>query len=178
MKDLLLKAEDFFIECELEGLTMIYTFSDDSRHHNVVTLRDSSSYEELKREINEIYLDCRHETDALCVVCDFLQTKECYDKYFKGESYIYHDIREREEIGDYLREATDKVWLMRSRKVDNPPLEARRQGQVDYLFEKYPDIPTDRRGRINYTDWECGYWNGIMSALRWVLGDEKDFLDT
>ena len=67
---------------------------------------------------------------------------------------------------------------MRSRKVDNPPLEARRQGQVDYLFEKYPDIPTDRRGRINYTDWECGYWNGIMSALRWVLGDEKDFLDT
>ena len=126
----MLKAEDFFIECELEGLTMIYTFSDDSRHHNVVTLRDSSSYEELKREINEIYLDCRHETDALCVVCDFLQTKECYDKYFKGESYIYHDI------------------------------------------------PTDRRGRINYTDWECGYWNGIMSALRWVLGDEKDFLDT
>ena len=48
MKDLLLKAEDFFIECELEGLTMIYTFSDDSRHHNVVTLRDSSSYERVK----------------------------------------------------------------------------------------------------------------------------------
>jgi hypothetical protein len=28
------------------------------------------------------------------------------------------------------------------------------------------------------TDWEWGYVNGKFAALRWVLGDEWDFLDT
>jgi hypothetical protein len=27
-------------------------------------------------------------------------------------------------------------------------------------------------------DWEWGYMNGKFAALRWVLGDEWDFLDT
>jgi hypothetical protein len=27
-------------------------------------------------------------------------------------------------------------------------------------------------------DWEWGYVNGKFAALRWVLGDEWDFLDT
>ena len=28
------------------------------------------------------------------------------------------------------------------------------------------------------TDWEWGYVNGKFAALRWVLGEEWDFLDT
>ena len=28
------------------------------------------------------------------------------------------------------------------------------------------------------SDWEYGYWSGILAALRWVMGDEKDMLDT
>ena len=37
----------------------------------------------------------------------------------------------------------------------------------------YDDIPED-----GYDTWERGYWNGIMGALRWVIGLEKNFLDT
>jgi hypothetical protein len=28
------------------------------------------------------------------------------------------------------------------------------------------------------SDWKYGYWSGILAALRWVCGDDKDFLDT
>lgn len=81
--------------------------------------------------------------------------------------------RRKKEIIEYLDEAFDKVWLMRSHKCDIPEIEARRKENVTRILETYNDIPTE-----GYSRWECGYWNGILGALRWVLGDEKDFLDT
>jgi len=29
-----------------------------------------------------------------------------------------------------------------------------------------------------YSEWESGYLHGHLSALRWVMGDEWNFLDT
>mgnify|MGYP003290882858 CR=1 FL=1 len=78
-------------------------------------------------------------------------------------------IRNTKDIIKYMDEACDKVWLMRNvgrgreESVEN----------IQRILNTYGDIPED-----GYTDWECGYWNGILGALRWVLGDEKDFLDT
>lgn len=78
------------------------------------------------------------------------------------------------EIQQYETEAFDKVWLMRTHPCDEyPDIEASRQTNVKRILDMYPDIPKN-----GYTDWECGYWNGIMAALRWALGDEKNFLDT
>lgn len=81
--------------------------------------------------------------------------------------------RSTKEIIKYQEEAFDKVWLMRTRPCNYPDIEARRRAAVERIFNTYDDIPPD-----GYTDWECGYWNGIMGALRWVLGSEKDELDT
>lgn len=82
--------------------------------------------------------------------------------------------RNVQDIMGYLDEAFDKVWLMRSHPVtDNPDVEERRIKSVERVLNTYDDIPEE-----GYDDWECGYWNGILGALRWVLGDEKDFLDT
>jgi hypothetical protein len=82
-------------------------------------------------------------------------------------------MRNKQEVEQYLTEAFDKVWLMRAHESEDPELEAQIQEQADRIFETYADIPDD-----GYTDWDCGYWNGILAALRWVLGEDKDFLDT
>lgn len=82
-------------------------------------------------------------------------------------------MRSKEEIGKYLDEAFDKVWLMRSRPAENAKIESSRVASVQRVLNTYDDIPEN-----GYSDWECGYWNGILGALRWALGEERDFLDT
>lgn len=81
--------------------------------------------------------------------------------------------RNTKEIQDYMEEAFDKVWLMRSHPADNPAIEKGRLESIERVLNTYDDIPEE-----GYTDWDCGYWNGILGALRWVLGAERDFLDT
>ena len=82
-------------------------------------------------------------------------------------------MRKSVDIKRYMKEAFDKVWFMRSHKSDNSIIEAQRIAEIKRIINTYNDIPKE-----GYSDWECGYWNGILSALRWVLGDEKNFLDT
>ena len=80
------------------------------------------------------------------------------------------------EIQEYEKEAFDKVWLMRTHPCDYPDIEAARLNNINRIFATYDDIPTNEEGYVHYTDWECGYWNVIMGALRLVLGDDKKFL--
>lgn len=176
-KDILIKHGDYFIECELDGLKMDYTYSHDPRFHTVVFLKNSRSYEQLKKELKEIYESWDDANYGFDAACDFLESTDCQWAYFADDGEHYYDLRNRDEIEDYLDEAVEKIRLMRSRKDPNPSIEARRQGWIEYLIEKYPDIPIDKNGCLAFSDWDCGYWNGIMGALRWVLGEEKGWLD-
>ena len=82
--------------------------------------------------------------------------------------------RSTKEITKYLDEAFDKVWLMRTHKCEIEEIEKARVESVKRILNTYEDIPEE-----GYSDWECGYWNGVLATLRWVLGEEeKDFLDT
>ena len=82
-------------------------------------------------------------------------------------------MRKKQEILEYENEAFDKVWLMRTHPCDDEEIEERRKEAVERILSTYEDIPEE-----GYTDWECGFWNGILATTRWVLGDEKDNLDT
>lgn len=91
-----------------------------------------------------------------------------------SEGNCYDDgMRSEDEILEYEREALDKAWLVRTRPHSDPTIEEVRKQNVDRILTTYHDIPKD-----GYTSWQNGYWHGILSALRWVLGEEKDFLDT
>ena len=91
-----------------------------------------------------------------------------------SEGNCYSDgARSDEEISDYLAEACDKAWLSHTTPCAQEDIESDRLRNIERILDSYHDIPED-----GYTEWECGYWNGIMGALRWVLGEEKDFLDT
>lgn len=89
--------------------------------------------------------------------------------------YIQPEMRTEDEIVKYMNEAFDKVWLMRNCHIPTKTFKHEvAQPSVERIFATYNDIP-DRC----YTDWECGFWNGVLATLRWVLGeDSKMFLDT
>ena len=173
MKDYLLEHDGRYIECSVDNRKLIYTCSDDPKSHYEVTLQDDSSYVSLKNKIREIYESHRSTSDAYWDICEFLQSYESDEFFTKDARMLHRDLRDIDEIRSYENEAFDKVWLMRSHPCEYPDIEERRLAAIERIFRTYDDIPDD-----GYTDWECGYWNGIMGALRWVMGDEKNFLDT
>lgn len=90
-----------------------------------------------------------------------------------SSSLVVDEDRSLKDIQKYEKEAFDKVWLMRTHPEENRVVEEARRRNIERILDTYHDIPKD-----GYTEWECGYWNGIMGALRWVMGTARDFLDT
>lgn len=91
-------------------------------------------------------------------------------------------MRSKKEIEAYENEAFEKVWLMRTDVVEPneyisvekaQEIETRRLAAIERILSTYDDIPEE------YSDWDCGFWNGVLGTLRWVLGEEsKTDLDT
>lgn len=89
------------------------------------------------------------------------------------ELFRQEPMRMEHEIIKYLDEALDKVWYMRSHPCDIPEIEKGRLNAIKEIEEEYPEV------KEGFDDWECGFWNGVLGTLRWVLGEEeKDNLDT
>lgn len=109
-------------------------------------------------------------------------------------SWIQDDTRGLNEILDSIDELTDKVWynrhMYRAYMIEQGQIELIPQGTDRYgnnvihqniwdgalasaekIRQKYDDLgPWD--------DFEWGMINGKLSALRWLLGDDWDMLDT
>ena len=92
-------------------------------------------------------------------------------------------MRKKQEIEEYLDEAFDRVWLVRKQDMMTKqilglePIDASTVATINKAIDEACE-----RHNIDFKetvdDWHYGYWSGILAALRWVLGDEKDFLDT
>jgi hypothetical protein len=84
-------------------------------------------------------------------------------------------MRTRDDIGAAAEEFCDKVWYNRQQLLYDRHQIRRTDGKdVARCIE-------DKYGKANfgpYDDFEWGMINGKLSALRWVLGDEGDMLDT
>lgn len=80
--------------------------------------------------------------------------------------------RTAREILKYIEETYDKVWLSSTNSSNDPDIETRRLDAIYRIKSAYPEIP-DR----GYTVWECGYLSGVLGALRWVMGEEREYSD-
>lgn len=100
------------------------------------------------------------------------------------ESDFREDPRRLDEIQAAEQEMFDRIWFNRSLSHE---LRLDREGRGDEVVRLLAIAGPGRRrveeayGAANlgpYDDFEWGMLNGKLSALRWVLGSEWDFLDT
>ena len=88
-------------------------------------------------------------------------------------------MRSIEEITEYMKEAGDKVWFQKNpeKEKDNMLPNAIRNGRLSNLKRIEEQYDLNRNTGLG-GEWNYGYWSGVLSTLRWVLGDDKDNLDT
>jgi hypothetical protein len=98
------------------------------------------------------------------------------------EKLLSDDLRGQEEIVAAEQEFFDRIWYGRHLALRHAwesgerdaPGDVRRVAieAAERVKRRRPDLgpPVD--------DFEWGVWSGKLSALRWVLGEEWDFLDT
>ena len=90
-------------------------------------------------------------------------------------------MRQEWEFLEAENEYFERIWFGRGSKFDlnedNEPVLVPRfeegKRMFDVLLEKYGEEKL-----VANDDFEWGVWSGRLSALRWILGDEWDFLDT
>ncbi|MCX5310686.1 PIN domain-containing protein [Streptomyces sp. NBC_00154] len=100
---------------------------------------------------------------------------EDYTELAEEVDFLQEDTRSLLEILEAQEEYFDRIWYTRSiaRRAEKPSEEDLGKLARERIEKKYGAetlLPAD--------DWEYGFLNGKLSALRWVLGSEWDFLDT
>ncbi len=106
------------------------------------------------------------------------------DEIFEETDFV-EEPRRLDEIVAAENEIFDRVWYHRSLMLEH---RLEDEGDEDEL-KRVRQLASGGRRRVEatytepgqlgpYTDFELGMLNGKLSALRWVLGSEWDFLDT
>lgn len=98
--------------------------------------------------------------------------------------FLAQPIRTEEEICDKEQEFFNKVWYNRhlnlkyriekGEETCNPDIWEGALKSAKKVKEQYGH----EENFGNWNDWEYGYISGKLAALRWVLGEDDDMLDT
>jgi Restriction endonuclease len=100
------------------------------------------------------------------------------------ERFLVSDTRSQSEIIAAEEEFFDKVWYDRHLGFRHAYESGDRANTPTEIYEQAVKAAEEVRKRWGdddlgpYSDFEWGMVNGKLSALRWVLGDDWDFLDT
>ena len=145
-------------------------------------------YATLRGELDKLLMDEEEseETDCSCDCEECEDCDECEMCCFDEDESEEETFAERTdaEIDAYMEEAEDLVWLIRKRRMfiniangkeKLPPADIM-SGCVQNIHE------ICKKYNVNFgvepSEWTYGYWCGILAALRWVCGEDKDTLDT
>lgn len=143
-------------------------------------IKDAKEYDKFVNELKELFESCESVTaaeDRFDASDDFIYT------YLDDYPEYQPEMRTEKEICEYMDEACDRVWLVRKQNLYCNLLAGAETIQLDVLDKviKAIDEVCDKYNidfKEPVSDWDYGYWSGILAALRWVMGDEKDCLDT
>ena len=94
-----------------------------------------------------------------------------------------HKLRRIDDIQAAEREFEEKIWLARHRMLMlrvkrgemtwQPEIRKKAEETAKRIEERYEESELGP-----YTDFEWGMLAGKLSALRWIMGDDWDSLDT
>ena len=179
-------AKDSYVEVrlldEFNGLRIAY-------QHNgrgctwFFLLKEIDKYDEFKDGLHKLVCQAKNIDEAYDILIDYIES-DCVYEYLDDEpEYEEPPMRTKEEMLEYMDEAYDRVWLVRTQDMFMGILDGTESIRDDVLGGCLKAVDTAcKKYDIDFkepvSDWDYGYWSGILAALRWVTGDEKDFLDT
>lgn len=109
------------------------------------------------------------------------KVSEAENKYFEILWYIRHTLGKDRWLEKYQNSEKQELRDIAKRAVENA-------NRIEINYAEDPEFIMIKEGLskdynfIYNQNWEDGYYRGVidgkLSALRWVLGEEWDFLDT
>lgn len=138
-----------------------------------------------KEEQLSFFAEKDNQISELTQKIDYLMTDyNAFKASFEyGEDDIDLENRSVDEIIDYIELFTDKIWYDRHQllkaRVENKETEVEPEiwkGALAAAKKLEERIGLENLGP--YSNFEWGMINGKLSALRWVLGEDWDMLDT
>jgi hypothetical protein len=90
-------------------------------------------------------------------------------------------MRKEKEIAEAELEFHEKLWYGRHRSLENEPAKSKADREIQKEADKAAAELEEKYGIEElgpYNDFGWGMLSGKLSALRWVLGEDWDSLDT
>lgn len=92
-------------------------------------------------------------------------------------------MKSKKQLLEYMNEAFDKVWYIRSLTYSKEDLAYLSKDHVKKILKAREKVEQQYGSEWyeNIDSWEYGFLSGVLATLRWVIDkneDDKRFLDT